>query len=117
MPSAPSRRALSLGAAVLALLAVVGRAARGHRAGGGGGPPRHVPTDIVLEYVLLLMALGAVLVLPLVFMAFRQAREEPDTLPRRGNWMMRLFVATALISAALTARAIYRHLHHQHPPN
>jgi hypothetical protein len=109
-----ARRALSLGAALLALLAIVGLASRGHLAGAGGGRTRHVSTDIVLEYFLLLLVLGTLVLLPVIFMTFRQARDEPDTLPKRGNWMLRLLIATTLIAVALTTRALIRHLHHHH---
>lgn len=112
MPSSSARRALSLGAALLALLAIVGLASRGHLAGAGGGPTRHVPADIVLEYVLLLLAVVAIVVVPLVVMGFRQARDEPDTLPQRGNWMLRLFIAMTLLALVALGRLLYVHWRH-----
>src|ERR671924_676123 len=107
MPTSSARRALSLGAALLALLAVVGLASRGHLPGSSGGRARAVSGDIVLEYVLLLLLLAALVVVPIVVMAFRQARDEPDTLPRRGNWMLRLFVVMALLAAVVAVRVVF----------
>ena len=113
MLTSSARRALSLGAALLLLLAVVGLAARGHLPGSSGARARTVSGDIVLEYVLLLLLLAALVVVPVVVMAFRQTREELDTLPRRGNWMLRLFVVMTLIAAVVAVRIIFL-LHHHH---
>ena len=106
---------MSLGFALLLLLAVVGLAARGHLAGAGGGQTRHLPGDILLEYALLLMALGAVVMVPLVFVVFHRAREEPDSLPQRGNWMLRLFLTMMVFSVGFLVWAYIRHHHHHHP--
>jgi hypothetical protein len=114
MLSSSARRALTLTAGLLALLAIVAVAARGHVAGAGSGPTRSVPGDLVLEYLLLLFGVGAVLLVPLLVVVFSRAREEPDALPNRGNWMLRLFVAMTLLALVAASRLLFRLFQHHH---
>jgi Domain of unknown function (DUF4129) len=100
-------RAVVLGTALLALIAVVALAARAHAPAGGGGT-RHVNGDLLFEYgalvVLLIMAVG----FPLAVWSMWRARDEGDPLPRRGNWMLQLLLTTALVAAVIVAYMIYR---------
>jgi hypothetical protein len=114
MPPSPARRALSLGAALFALLAVVGLAARGHLAGAGGGPTRHVSTDIVLEYVLLLMGVGVLIAFPVLAFGLQQVRKDPDLLPKRRNWMLRAFGTMTGLALAAVGWLAYRWIHGHH---
>jgi Domain of unknown function (DUF4129) len=95
---------VTLGAGLLALLAVVALAARGHIAGAGGGQTRTVPVDLVEEYALLLFGLAALGLVPVLVVAFARARGE--TPPRRRRWMIQLLVFMTLIAFGASRLAV-----------
>jgi hypothetical protein len=100
-------RAVVLGTALLALIAVVALAARGHAPAGVGGT-RHVDGGLLFEYgalvVLLVMAVG----FPLAVWSMWRGRDERGPPPKRGNWMLQLLLMTALAAAVIVAYMIYR---------
>lgn len=101
-----------VGAALLALLAVVALASRGHVAGSGGGETRQIHADFVLEYLFLIFGLAALVLVPVVAIGFHQARDDPSILPKRGNWMGRVFLTGIVFAVAAVAFMIYRSHHH-----
>ena len=111
MSPGSARRALSVGAALLALLAVVALASRGHLAGAGGGGTRNVDVGPVAEYFLILFGLGALLLIPGIAVVARKAKEDPSLLPRRGNWMARVFVVVLVFVLAVSGFLLYRSHH------
>jgi hypothetical protein len=106
-PGSP-RRALSVGAALLALLAVVAVASRGRVAGSGGGETRHIQADLVLEYVLLVLALCALVAVPLLAIGYIKAKDDPSVLPARGNWMRSVFLTMAVAAVAISGFMAYK---------
>jgi Domain of unknown function (DUF4129) len=113
MSQGSARRALSVGAALLALLAVVALASRGHVAGSGDGETRHIRADFILEYVFLIFGLAALVLVPVLAIGFHQAKDDPSILPKRGNWMGRVFLTGVVFAVAVVAFMIYRS-HHGH---
>ncbi len=110
-----ARRLIAGGAALLVLVAVVGLASRAH-APVGGGHPRTLSGNILLEYVLLVFLALAVLGVPFWFYLFVVGRDETaEALPPRRNWMLSLFVtmtAVGVLSIALFSSGWFkRHLH------
>jgi hypothetical protein len=112
MSQGSARRALSVGVALLALLAVVALASRGHIAGSGGGETRHINAGPVAEYFVLVFGLGALLLIPVLAISYRQAKDDPSMLPKRGRWMGRVFLTGVLFAVAAAAFMIYRSHHH-----
>ncbi len=105
-------RLASSGVALLALLALVALASRGHRPSGGGPSRAHHSADLVIEYGILVAALvGLALFLFLVY-ALVTGRGGA-ALPARKEWMLRLFVAMVVIAVGLTflAARFLRRLH------
>lgn len=113
MSQGSARRALSVGAALLALLAVVALASRGHIAGSGGGETRHINAGPVVEYFVLVFGLAALLLVPVLAISFRQVKDDPSLLPKRGPWMGRVFLTGILFAVAAVAFMIYRSHHHR----
>jgi hypothetical protein len=113
MSQGSARRALSIGAALLALLAVVALASRGRVAGSGGGETRHINAGPVVEYFVLVFGLGALLLIPVLAVSYRQAKDDPSMLPKRGNWMGRVFLTGVVFAIASLGFMIYRSHHHR----
>jgi hypothetical protein len=105
------RRPVLLGLFAVGLLGLVALAARTHPPGGGGGSSRHVPGDLILEYVVLLLLAEAIVVLPFVGYVFWTGRLFRAQRRQRQNWMKRLFavmiVASVLLAVALAWRAAH----------
>src|SRR5581483_1454920 len=101
-----TRRVLVGGGILLALVAAVALASRAHTPAGSGGT-RHLSSDLLAEYGLLLVAAAAV-----VIYLFAAGRDEmADSLPRRRNWMLSLFVTMSVLSvvaAALIGSRLFR---------
>jgi Domain of unknown function (DUF4129) len=114
MSASSARRALTAASALLVLLALVALASRGHIAGSGGGQTRHIRGDLVLEYVLLILALMALVAVPLFAIGIVKAKEDPSILPARGPWMTRVFLTVAVFALAVIGILIYRSHHHSH---
>jgi len=111
MSSAATRRLLLVGGTLLALLALVALAARGHVAGSGGGQTRHVHSGL-LEYAWLLAPLSALTAVCVLVLGLVEAKHDPSLLPKRGNWMRRLFVA--MLGATLAAISYAHYVQHHH---
>jgi hypothetical protein len=112
VPEGSARRALSAGAVLLALLAIVALASRGHLAGAGGGGTRRIETGPVIEYVLLVLIVLALVELPLIAIGVLKSKDDPDMLPKRGNWQLRVFVSMTLFAVAALGFAYWRRSHH-----
>ena len=112
MSQGSARRALSVGAVLLALLAVVALASRGHVSGSGGGKTRSIDAGPVVEYFVLIFGLGALLLVPLFAITLRQAKDDPSILPNRGDWMRRVFLTAIVASVAALGFMFYRSHHH-----
>jgi Domain of unknown function (DUF4129) len=110
------RRIVIGGLALLGLLAAVGLASRAHTPTGGGGT-RPLDSDILLEYLLVLIAAAGVVVVPVALWAFVFGRREEyiAALPARRNWMASLLVTMtifAVLSILVLGGRLFRH--HQH---
>ncbi len=108
MASGPGRKPLTLGFALLALVAVVALASRGHAPTGGGGSTRHVDGDLVFEYAVLVFGVLALSMLPVLVYAFWGSRRDPGALPVRKNWMLSVFGTMSLVALALALLMGYR---------
>ena len=117
MSGGAGKRAVALGAGLLVLLAAVGLASRAHAPVGSGGRSRLVGGDILIEYVLLLAAAMAVVVVPAYIYAFIAGRgDEHAALPPRKNWMLRLLLTmTALSVVAVFVAGVYLARRHDGP--
>jgi hypothetical protein len=113
MAHSPARRALAVASALLVLLAVVALGSRGHIAGAGGGETRHINAGPVVEYFVLVFGLGALLLIPVLAIGYRQAKDDPSLLPKRGNWMGRVFLTSVVFAIAAVGFMIYRNHHHR----
>lgn len=111
MPQSSVRRALTVASALLVLLAVVALGSRGHIAGGGGGETRRINSGPVIEYVLLVLIVLALVEFPLIAIGLIKSKEEPDVLPKRGNWLLRVFATMTLFAVVFLAVAYWRHSH------
>lgn len=118
-------RPVPLALAAIGLLGLVALAARGHPRAGGGGATRHVPGDLILEYIVLLLLAEAVVVLPLIAYSFWTNRyERLRRQASKRNWVPRTFAV--MTSATIVLAAVYaiRMLRHDgssgrarvHPP-
>jgi Domain of unknown function (DUF4129) len=95
-----ARRILAGGLIGLALVAAVGLASRAHTPG-AGGHARSISGDILLEYVLLVVAAIAIAAVPFWFYLFVSGRDNLAALPERNrHWMRSLLVTMAALSAA-----------------
>lgn len=101
-------RAFVLGTALLALIAVVALAARGHAPVGGRGGTRPVDVQLLGQYAVLVVLVVMAAGLPLAVWSIWRARDELGPLPRRRNSMLRLLLTTALVAAVLVGYMIYR---------
>ena len=108
-------RAIVLGVALLALVAVVALATRARTPAGGTGGTRQVDGDLLLQYAALVALVLAAVSLPFVVWWLWASRDDPaQVLPARGNWMRRLLFTTAVVSAVSIAFLIYRSHHQGH---
>jgi hypothetical protein len=101
-------RPVALGAALLALVAVVALASRGHAPGGGGGGGRHVDLGAIAQYGALAVLFLAAAGLPFLAWTLWGARDELEALPRRGNWMVKLLGVVTLVILICVAVLVYR---------
>lgn len=101
-------RAVALGAALVALVAVVALASRGHAPAGNTGGTRNVDGDLVFEYATLLVLLFALAGVPVLIWTIWGARREETSLPKRGGWMLRLAGTMALVAVVIVAFMVYR---------
>lgn len=107
-----ARRLVVGGLVGVALIAAVGLASRA-RTPAGGGHPRTISQDVLLEYLLLLFAGLAVVVLPVAVYMFVTGREEErPNLPARKNWMVAVFAA--MVVGSVVAVLLLRFLHGHH---
>jgi hypothetical protein len=107
-----ARRLIVGGLVGIALVAAVGLASRA-RTPAGGGDARTISQDVLLEYLLLLFAGLAVVVLPVAIYMFVTGREEErPTLPARKNWMVAIFFSMIVISVVAVLLLRYLHDHH-----
>src|SRR6266545_4172486 len=111
MSQSSARRALTVASALLVLLAVVALGSRGHIAGGGGGETRRSNSGPVIEYVLLVLIVLALVEFPLIAIGLIKSKEGPDMLPKRGNWLLRVFATMTLFAVVFIAVAYWRHSH------
>ena len=111
MSQSSARRALTVASALLVLLAVVALGSRGHIAGGGGGETRRINSGPVIEYVLLVLIVLALVEFPLIAIGLIKSKEGPDMLPKRGNWLLRVFATMTLFAVVFIAVAYWRHSH------
>jgi uncharacterized membrane protein YidH (DUF202 family) len=106
------RRLIVGGLVGVALIATVGLASRAHTPA-GGGHPRTISQDVLLEYLLLFFVGLAVVVLPVAIYMFVTGREEErPTLPARKNWMVAVFFSMIVISVVAVLLLRYLHDHH-----
>jgi hypothetical protein len=113
MGGGSGRQRIIVGAVLLlGLLAAVGLASRAHTPT-GGGPTRGLDSDILLEYVLVLVAAAALVVIPVSIYALVVGRkEESVVLPPRRNWMAALFLTMgglAIVSIVLLSSGFFKH--------
>ena len=112
------RRIVIGGAVLLGLLAAVGLASRAHTPVGGSGGTRALSSDVLLEYLLVLILAASVVVVPAAIWVFVVSRkEERAPLPSRGNWMLALLVTMtlfAVLSILVLAGGLLKR-HHPHP--
>jgi hypothetical protein len=110
------RRIVIGGIALLVLLAAVGLASRAHTPAGGGGT-RALDTDILLEYLLVLIAATGLVVVPVAIWAFVFGRREEyvAALPARRHWMASLLVTMtlfAVLSVIVLGGKLFKNNHH-----
>ncbi len=102
MSTGIARRAALLGAALLGLIAVVALASRS-RAPAGGGSSRAVPTDVLLQYVLLIAVVGLIAIVCVsVYLLVSAHRLEPTASLRPGGFW-RTIVALVVLGATVSA--------------
>jgi hypothetical protein len=105
-------RILAGGVIGIALVAAVGLASRAHTPA-GGGHVRSISQDVLLEYVLLLLAALAVVVVPVALYLFIAGRDEEERiLPERKNWMPALLFS--MIGLTVVAVLLLRYIHDHH---
>jgi hypothetical protein len=105
------RRPIFVALAVVGLLGLVALAARTHPPAGGGGSSRHVPGDRILEYLLLLLAAEALIVLPFLGYVFWTGRLFRAQQRRKQNWMKRLFIVMIAACLFLAAALAWKGTH------
>jgi len=107
-----ARRLVVGGLVGVALIAAVGLASRADTPA-GGGHPRAISQDVLVEYLLLFFVGLAVVVLPVAIYMFVTGREEErPSLPARKNWMVPLFFSMVVISVVAVLLLRYLHDHH-----
>jgi hypothetical protein len=103
-----ARRILAAGVIGIALVAAVGLASRAHTPA-GGGHVRSISQDVFVEYLLLLLAALAVVVVPVAVYLIVAGRDDELVLPKRKNWMPSLLVS--MIGLSVAAALILRYVH------
>jgi hypothetical protein len=107
-----ARRLVAGGLVGVALIAAVGLASRA-RTPAGGGHPRTISHDVLLEYLLLLFAGLAVVVVPITVYLIVAGREEMrSSLPVRRNWTVPVLISTIVVSGLAVLVVRYLHDHH-----
>ena len=105
------RRPVFLALAALGLLGVVALAARRHAPVGGGGATRHVPGNLILEYLLLLLVAEALIVMPFLAWTMWTNRYERARRRKGTNWMPRVFAVMVIACLFLGAVYAWRAIH------
>jgi len=104
-----SRRILAGGVIGIALVAAVGLASRAHTPA-GGGHIRSISGNVISEYVLLLLAALAVVVIPVSIYLLVASRDELQRiLPERKNWAPTVLLLA--IGLSVVAVLLLRYLH------